>query len=86
MILGVTALCLFLLSGCNLMQWDTPEEAGWYIQLNINHPAKSISVSEYEVTGLTVEVFDPEQALIETIDWVPQDGSTSSPAPSEWST
>jgi hypothetical protein len=71
------------LFGCFLLVPDGSEEFGWYIQLNIDHPnsAKGITVAEYDVTGLKVEVYDPNAALIQTIDWVPQDGSTSSRIP-----
>ena len=83
LISGVAAFCLISLFGCFLLAPDGSEEFDWYIQLNINHPAsaKAITVAEYDVTGLTVDVYDPNSALIQTIEWVPQDGSTSSRIP-----
>ena len=78
-IAATAVVCLFSLFGCFRLVPDGSENFGWYIQLNINPPAaaKAISVTEYDVTGLTVEVYDPNAALIQTIEWVPEDGSTS---------
>ncbi|UCF98849.1 MAG: hypothetical protein JSV89_04750 [Spirochaetaceae bacterium] len=80
---GAAVFCLISLFGCFLLVPEESDDFGWYIQLNINHPAsaKAITVTEYDVTGLTVEVYDPNTALIQIIDWVPQDGSTSARIP-----
>jgi hypothetical protein len=56
---GIVLLALAMLSGCNLF-WKPPESSGWYIQLNVGDPgAKAIGVSEYDVTALTIAVYDP---------------------------
>ena len=78
----VTAFVLIIVAtlfGCSLLLRDGAEQNGWYIKLNINHPtaAKAITVSEYDVTGLAIEVYDPDGVLIEEISWQVVEGQQS---------
>jgi hypothetical protein len=42
-----------MLLGCSLLLKDGFEQSGWYIKLNISHPAaaKALNATEYEVMG-----------------------------------
>ena len=74
---GIVVLALTVLFGCDLL-WEPPERSGWYIQLNIGDPgAKAIGVSEYEVTALSIAVYDPEDQLLESVEWDAVDGPAS---------
>jgi hypothetical protein len=67
------ALELLLLFGCSLQlkgNAGVSGQEGWYIQLNVGAPAtKGITVKEFEVTGLEIQVLDPNDALLQTINW-----------------
>ncbi len=68
--------------GCSLLLRDAsgvPASDGWYIKLQIKAPAasKGITVTEYQVTDLQIEVRDPEDAVLQTIDWEAADGAKS---------
>jgi hypothetical protein len=66
---GIVVLAMAMLFGCSLL-WEPPEPSGWYIQLNVGDPgAKAIGVSEYDVTALSIAVYDPGDQLLESIDW-----------------
>jgi hypothetical protein len=76
---GVLLLTLALAFGCSLLpKDDSGIGAGWYIRLQIRAPssAKGITVSEFGVTGLNIQVRDPAGELLESIDWTPGDDST----------
>lgn len=79
LVTGVVLLVMAMLFGCSLLPQDGVEESGWHIKLNINHPAaaKAITVTEHDVTGLSVEVYDPEDQLIDTIVWEADEGPMS---------
>ena len=75
---GLVLLMVLATLSCS----DLPQDAldiGWYIRLNVGPPAASrgVSVSEYDVTGLTIVVLDPDQVELRTIDWAPADGEKS---------
>jgi hypothetical protein len=75
---SLAVLVLLLLFGCAPL---LREEAGggWYIKLQISATAgsKGITVSEYPVTGLQIEVRDPEDEVLQAIDWQAVEGSKS---------
>jgi hypothetical protein len=78
---GTAILILALVSGCSLLldRSATGGGQGWCIQLNIRDPGSSraITVTEHEVTGLTVEVLDPGDTSIQTVQWDPADGPST---------
>ena len=79
---AVVLLIIATLFGCSQLLRDglgESGESGWYIKLNINHPAaaKAITVTEYDVTGLAIEVYDPDGVLIEEISWQADEGQQS---------
>ena len=79
---SLAMLVLFLGFGCSLLLRDAggvPASDGWYIKLQIKAPAasKGITVTEYQVTGLQIEVRDPEDEVLQTINWEAEDGSKS---------
>ena len=79
-ITGLALLIVFMVSGCSfLLKNDTYtlEDDGWYIKLNIDRPltSKAITVSEYDVTGLAIEVRGPNDEVIQTIDWKAEESS-----------
>jgi hypothetical protein len=79
---GLAVLFFFAAFGCSFLlknDLNTGEQTGWYIKLNVHRPppSKAIAVSEYDVTGLTIEVRDPDDELIQTIQWEAEQGSTS---------
>jgi hypothetical protein len=73
---GVVVIAMLV--GCTQLFWDEPEQSG-YIELNIGHPAavKGISITEHGVTGLYIEIYDPDDYLLDTVAWDVQDGSKS---------
>lgn len=72
-------LVITMLFGCSVLLEDGYEEFGWHIKLNINQPVatKAVTVSEYDVTGLAIEVYDPHGVLIEEIAWQTEEGQQS---------
>ena len=76
---GAALLAMATLFGCSLLLRDGSEQSDWHIKLNINDPsaAKGITVNEYDVTALAVEVYDPNGELIEEISWQVADGQQS---------
>jgi len=71
---GATVLALVLAFGCSLLPRDDrgmTAGAGWYIKLQIQAPAgsKGITVSEFDVTALSILVRDPDGVLLKDIDW-----------------
>ncbi len=82
---GIAGLALFMLLGCGLQSSDRgggPAGNGWYIRLNVLAP-RTVTVSEYQVTGLTIEVRDPEDAVLQTITWNAAEGPQSYVIPVE---
>ncbi len=82
LVTAVVLLIIATLFGCSQLLQDGFEESGesgWYIKLNINHTAaaKAITVTEYDVTGLAIEVYDPDGVLIEEISWQADEGQQS---------
>ena len=83
----VLASLALLLGGALLLQTGCPQPlaergrdlAGWQIQLNVQAPvsAMAIEVSEYEVTGLLIELYDPQGELLRTIEWEATEGPRS---------
>ena len=74
---GIVVLALAMLFGCDLL-WEPPERIGGYIQLNVGDPgAKAIDVHEYDVTALSIAVYDPEDKLLESIEWDAVEGPKS---------
>jgi hypothetical protein len=76
---SVVLMVLLLGFGCSLVpREDSGTAEGWYIRLQIRAPAsaKGITVSEFDVTGLHIQVRDPAGELLESIDWAPGDDST----------
>ena len=74
---GIVVLTLALLFGCDLL-WEPPERIGGYIQLNVGDPgAKAIDVRDYDVTALSIAVYDPEDELLESIEWDAAEGPQS---------
>jgi hypothetical protein len=73
---SVAALVLLLTFGCSLLpREDTGASAGGFIKLQIQAPAsKGIAVTEFDVTGLSIQVRDPEGEVLQTIDWVAVQG------------
>jgi hypothetical protein len=75
---GIVVLALAMLFGCARLFWDTSQQSGWYIQLNVGNPgAKGVGVVEYEVTGLSIAVYDPEDQLLDSFNWDAADGAKS---------
>jgi hypothetical protein len=79
LITGSVVLALFILFGCSLLFRDGSEQSGWHIKLNINPQAaaKAINVTEHDVTGLAIEVYDPFGVLIEEISWLAEEDQQS---------
>ncbi len=82
-LVGVIAvLALLMLPGCALQTNDRggqPAGNGWYIRLNVRAPTapKAITVNECPVTALAIEVRDPDDAVLQTIDWQVAQGPKS---------
>jgi len=74
-IIGLAGLMLLATFACSLLPEDGLD-GKWYIKLNVglSEGSKAISVTEYDVTSLTIVVYDPDGDDIETINWVPVDG------------
>lgn len=83
----VLASLALLLGAALLLQTGCPQplgergrdQAGWQIQLNVQPPVSTmaIEVSEYEVTGLLIELRDPLGELLRTIEWDATEGPRS---------
>ena len=81
-ITGLALLIVFMVSGCSFLLNDdtnTLEDDGQYIKLIIDRPptSKAITVNEYDVTGMTIVVHDPDGEVIQIIDWEAEDGPMS---------
>ena len=80
-VLLVTAFVLLimaLLFGCARLFWNEEAQSGWYIRLNVGYPgAKAIGVGEYDVTGLSIAVYDPGDQLLDAIEWDAVEGPKS---------
>ena len=75
---SVVLLTLVLALGCSLLPRENVAEGdGWYIKLRIQAPpaAKGITVGEFDVTGLHIEVWglDQEEPLA-SFDWAEAEG------------
>jgi len=67
---SLAVLALLLASGCPL-----PGVVG-FIKLQVLAPAASrgIEVGDFKVTGLRIQVRDPEEQLRDTVDWDAEEG------------
>ena len=79
---SLAVLVLLLVFGCSLLPRDdsgVPASDGWYIKLQVKAPAdsKGITVTDYQVTGLKIQVRDPEDEVLKTIEWEAEDGPQS---------
>jgi hypothetical protein len=76
---GVVALALVMLFGCVRLFWNDDAQSGWYIRLNVGNPgAKAISVEEYDVTRVEVQLFAPGDSLpFYTLTWYAGDDPVS---------
>ena len=71
-------LIMAVLIGCPMLLKDSTVESGQYIELNIGGAAaKAITVTEYDVTKLEIEIYNPQGALIEDFSWYPDEGQQS---------
>ncbi len=74
---SVVLLTLTLAFGCSLLPRDFgagPAADGWYIKLQVHAPgAKGITVTDFNVTGLNIQVRDPV-GEVKIIDWVVEQG------------
>jgi len=81
-ILTMSAFILLIMAvfiGCPMLLKDSTVKSGQYIELNIGSEtaAKAITVTEYDVTKLDVEIYDPQGALIDDFSWYPGEGQQS---------
>jgi hypothetical protein len=78
-LLGILVLALALLFGCARLFWDTTGQSGWYIRLNIGDAgSKAISVEEYDVARVEVQLFAPGDSLpFYTLTWYAGDDPVS---------
>lgn len=87
LLLGSVVLLVLLLVGCSLLLRHEGGEplTGRYIRLNVSPAAaaRAITVSEYEVTGLQIELWGPDEELLGTIEWEVLDGPRSYLVPVE---
>jgi len=78
-VLGSLAVLAFLLAlGCSLLpRGDDGTGDGGHIRLRIQAPgaSKGITVTDVDVTGLSIQVLDPDGELLQTIDWAASQGS-----------
>jgi hypothetical protein len=76
---GTALLVIVMLFGCAQLFWNGSQQDGWYIQLNIGDPgSKTISVEEYDVTRVGVELFAPGESLpFYTLTWYAGDDPVS---------
>jgi hypothetical protein len=74
---GMVLLTLLLAFGCSLLpREDGGAVADWYIKLQIQAPAsKGITVSDCNVTGMNIQVRDPQGEVLKTIDWAVAEGA-----------
>jgi hypothetical protein len=81
LLVGMVAVALLLVLGCSLqLKSDSgrPGVNGWYIQLNVGAPtAKAITVKEFDVTGLEIQVLDPDGETLQTVSWDAPEGPQS---------
>ena len=78
---GVALLSLVFLFSCSLL-WEEPA-AETQILLEIGPPSRMVTVTEYEVTSLVIQVFGPDESLVFEAEWDPDDGATSEMIPIE---
>ena len=80
--LAVLAAAALLVLGCQPFAniGGKPHPGGQhYIKLAINVPerGRTISVTDYEVTRLSIEVRDPDNEVVDTIPWEPSEGDVT---------
>jgi len=81
---SVVLLTLALGFGCSLLPREESGAAlGYSIKLRIQTPAaaKGITVGEFDVTGLHIEVLDPAEQVLASIEWVAAEGMKSYDVP-----
>ena len=79
---GLAAMVLLAVIGCSLLVRDetgVPAGAGGSIQIRIQAPAaaKGITVTDFDVTGMNIQVLDPQDLPLAVINWAPEDGTQS---------
>jgi hypothetical protein len=76
---GILVLALAMLVGCARLFWNDDAQSGWYIRLNVGGPgSKAISVEEYDVTRVEVQLFAPEESVpFYTLTWYAGDDPVS---------
>jgi hypothetical protein len=75
---GFALLIIVMLFGCARLYWSIDEQEGGYIRLNVGDPgAKGIGVDYYDVTGVFITVYDPEEAELATFQWDAEEGPQS---------
>jgi hypothetical protein len=81
---AVAVPVFFVLVGCSPLNDLASQQAGggWYMELRVDAPpAKSIAVTEYTVTGMSILVRDPEGNVLQTIAWAAGDGAQTYDVP-----
>jgi hypothetical protein len=82
---SVALLVLLLTLGCSLLARDdgaAPEAGGWYIRLQVQAPgSKGITVTDFNVTGLNIQVRDPAGEVLQSIDWLVAEGAQTYTVP-----
>ncbi len=86
LLLGSMALMSILLAfGCSLLgreEVGPPSAGGWYIRVQVQAPgSKGITVTDFPVTGLNIQVRDPAGELLQSIDWAAAEGPQSYAVP-----
>jgi hypothetical protein len=75
---AVALSVLMYAAGCSLSVKEYRSEQadlGWYISLSIDAPeSRSVSVSEYRVSRVAIEVDDPAGAVLQNVVWNAGDG------------
>lgn len=78
LILGIALLIVATFTGCARMFWNSAEQEGGFIRLNVGQPgAKGIGVDYHDVTGLSITVYDPGDTELATFEWDEQEGPQS---------
>lgn len=83
---GLAVMVLLAVIGCSLLvrgETGVPAGAGGSIQIRIQAPAaaRGITVTDFDVTGMNIQVLDPQDLPLASIEWVLADGTQSYPVP-----
>jgi len=79
LLIGIVLLATSVLIGCSVLLKDGSGQSRKYLKLNINPPTtvKAIAVTEYDVTDLDIQVYDPLGVLLTKISWNVAEGRQS---------